>query len=217
VTGPGARSPEPGTKIAVLLSGRGSNFVALADACARGEVPAEIVLVLSNKPDAPGLARARERGIAARAFPSKGLEREEHERQLVAAIRAAGADWVCLAGYMRLLTPAFVEAFPQRIVNIHPALLPAFPGVDAQHQAWEYGVKVSGCTVHLVDAGCDTGPIVLQRTVPVVDADTADDLAARTLEQEHIAYPAALRLLLTRRWRVDGRRVVVSADPSGGD
>ena len=191
----------------MLLSGRGSNLVALADACSRGEVPAEVALVLANKPDAPGLERARERGLPARAIPSRGMPREEHERLLVAAIREAGAEWVCLAGYMRLLTPEFIAAFPQRIVNIHPALLPAFPGVDAQHQAWEYGVKVSGCTVHLVDAGCDTGPIVLQRTVPVLDSDTVDDLAARILEQEHIAYPTALRLLLTRRWRVDGRRV----------
>ena len=191
----------------MLLSGRGSNLVALADACSRGEVPAEVALVLANKPDAPGLERARERGIPARAIPSRGMPREEHERLLVAAIREAGAEWVCLAGYMRLLTPEFIAAFPQRIVNIHPALLPAFPGVDAQHQAWEYGVKVSGCTVHLVDAGCDTGPIVLQRTVPVLDSDTVDDLAARILEQEHIAYSTALRLLLTRRWRVDGRRV----------
>ena len=195
-------------RVAVLLSGRGSNLVALADACGRGEVPAEVVLVLSNRPDAPGLERARERGLAVRAIPGKGLAREEHERLLVAAIREAGADWVCLAGYMRLLTPVFVDAFPQRIVNVHPALLPAFPGVDAQHQALAYGVKVSGCTVHLVDAGCDTGPIVLQRTVPVLDADSADDLAARILEQEHIAYPAALRLLLTRFWRVEGRRVL---------
>ena len=204
---PGTRSPEPVTRIAVLLSGRGSNLVALADACSRGEVPAEVALVLANKPDAPGLERARERGIPACAIPSRGMPREEHERLLVAAIREAGAEWVCLAGYMRLLTPEFIAAFPQRIVNIHPALLPAFPGVDAQHQAWEYGVKVSGCTVHLVDAGCDTGPIVLQRTVPVLDSDTVDDLAARILEQEHIAYSTALRLLLTRRWRVDGRRV----------
>ena len=182
--------------------------MALADACARGEVPAEIVLVLSNKSGAPGLERARERGIPAHAIAGKGMERRDHELQLIDAIRAAGAEWVCLAGYMRLLTPVFIEAFPQRIVNVHPALLPAFPGVDAQHQAWEYGVKVSGCTVHLVDAGCDTGPIVLQRTVPVLCTDTADELAARILEQEHIAYPTALRLLLTRTWRVEGRRVV---------
>jgi phosphoribosylglycinamide formyltransferase-1 len=204
------RQSESGAaRIAVLLSGRGSNFVALAEACDHGEVPGEVVLVLSNKPDAPGLERARERGIAARAIPGKGLTREEHERLLVAAIREAGAEWVCLAGYMRLLTPVFIESFSQRIVNIHPALLPSFPGIDAQHQAWAYGVKVSGCTVHLVDAGCDTGPIVLQRTVPVLDGDSAHDLAERILEQEHIAYSAAMRLLLTRSWRVEGRRVVV--------
>ena len=195
-------------RLGVLLSGRGSNFVAIADACARGEVPAAVVLVISNKLAAAGLERARERGIATLVVPSKGLSREEHERQLIAALEEAGVEWVCLAGYMRLLTPTFIDRFAPRIVNIHPALLPAFPGVDAQRQAWEYGVKVSGCTVHLVDAGCDTGPIVLQRTVEVWDDDTAESLAARILEQEHLAYPAALRRLLTRPWRLDGRRVV---------
>jgi phosphoribosylglycinamide formyltransferase-1 len=192
----------------VLLSGRGSNFVALADACARGEVPAEVALVVSNRSDAPGLERARERGIATVVLPSKGVPREEHEDGVAAAIAAAHAEWVCLAGYMRLLSPAFVARFAPRILNIHPALLPSFPGLEAQHQAWEYGVKVSGCTVHLVDAGCDTGPIVVQRAVPVFDGDTADSLAARILEQEHVAYAEALRLLLTRSWRVEGRRVV---------
>ncbi len=198
------------TRLAVLLSGRGSNFVALADACARGEVPAEIVVVVSNRADAPGLERARERGIATAVVPSKGKEREAHEREVIAVLEAAGAEWICLAGYMRLLSPEFIGRFPSRIVNIHPALLPAFPGLDAQHQAWAYGVKVSGCTVHLVDAGCDTGPIVLQRTVPVLDDDTAETLAARILEQEHVAYAAALRMLLTRPWRLDGRRVLFS-------
>jgi phosphoribosylglycinamide formyltransferase-1 len=192
----------------VLLSGRGSNLVAIADACARGEVPAEIALVISNKPEAAGLERARERGIPTRVVPSKGLPREEHERLLIAVLEEAGAEWVCLAGYMRLLTPLFIDRFAPRIVNIHPALLPAFPGVEAQRQAWEYGVKVAGCTVHLVDSGCDTGPIVLQRTVEVFDHDTPETLAARILEQEHIAYPAALRRLLTRPWRLEGRRVV---------
>lgn len=195
-------------RIAVLLSGRGSNLAALADACARGEVPAEIVVVISNKADAHGLERARERGIPGVVVASKGKRRDEHERDVVGALEAARAEWVCLAGYMRLLSPEFVARFPARIVNIHPALLPAFPGIDAQHQALEYGVKVSGCTVHLVDAGCDTGPIVLQRTVPVLDGDTADTLAARILEQEHAAYATALRMLLTRPWRIDGRRVV---------
>jgi phosphoribosylglycinamide formyltransferase-1 len=201
------------TRVAVLLSGRGSNFVALAEACARGEAPAQLVLVISNKPDAPGLERARELGIPGLAIPSKGLSREEHERKMIEAIEIARAEWVCLAGFMRLLSPDFVARFPQRILNIHPALLPSFPGLDAQHQAWEYGAKVSGCTVHLVDAGCDTGPIVLQRAVPVLEGDWADTLGARILEQEHIAYPAALRLLVTRRWRVEGRRVVFDATP----
>ncbi len=167
-----------------------------------------IVLAVSNRADAPGLERARERGIQARTIPSKGLTREEHERTVLAAVDDAKADWVCLAGYMRLLSPAFIETLRRPILNIHPALLPAFPGLEAQHQAWEYGVKVSGCTVHLVDAGCDTGPIVLQRTVPVLEGDGPETLAARILEQEHVAYPAALRLLLTRRWSIDGRRVV---------
>ncbi len=196
------------TRIAVLLSGRGSNLVALADACARGEVPAEIVVVVSNRADAPGLERARERGLPALAMPAKGLERDEHERRVIAALREAGAEWICLAGYMRLLSADFVAHFAQRIVNVHPALLPAFPGLDAQRQAWVHGAKVSGCTVHLVDAGCDSGPIVVQRTVPVLGDDSPATLAARILEQEHIAYPAALRMLLTRPWRLEGRRVV---------
>ncbi len=196
------------TRIAVLLSGRGTNFVAIADACARGEVPAEVAVVVSNRRDAAGLERARERGIPAVAIPGKGLAREEHERLVIGEIETAGAEWVCLAGYMRLLSPEFVARFAGRLVNIHPALLPSFPGLEAQHQAWEHGVKVAGCTVHLVDAGCDSGPIVLQRAVPVLDGDTADTLAARILEQEHVAYPAALRMLLTRPWRLDGRRVL---------
>ena len=195
-------------RVAVLLSGRGSNLVALAEACARGEVPAEIVLVVSNKTDAAGLERARERGIPAVAIPGKGMPREEHEARVIAALQEAQAEWVCLAGYMRLLSESFIASFPHRILNIHPALLPSFAGLEAQHQAWEYGVKVSGCTVHLVDAGCDTGPVVLQRAVPVLDDDTAESLARRILEQEHVAYPTALRLLLTRRWHVEGRRVV---------
>ncbi|MFN3414388.1 MAG: phosphoribosylglycinamide formyltransferase [Thermoanaerobaculum sp.] len=194
----------------VLFSGGGSNFLALAPACARGEVPADIVLVVSNRAKAPGLLKAKELGIPAVAIPSKGLTREEHERLVLAALAQAQVEWVCLAGYMRLLSREFLEAFPNRIVNIHPALLPAFPGLDAQKQAWAYGVKVSGCTVHLVDAGCDTGPIVVQRVVEVRDDDTPETLAARILEQEHIAYPQALRWLLTRPWHISGRRVVFS-------
>lgn len=199
-------------RVGVLLSGRGSNFLALAEACRRGEVPADIVLVVSNRPEAPGLAKAQELGVPTVAIPSKGLAREEHEKHLLAALHQARVDWVCLAGYMRLLSPQFVAAFPNRILNIHPALLPAFPGLDAQRQAWEYGVKVSGCTVHLVDAGCDSGPIVVQRVVEVRDDDTPETLAARILEQEHIAYPQALRLLLTRRWHIEGRRVVFARE-----
>lgn len=196
------------TRVAVLLSGWGSNLVALADACARGEVPAEISLVISNKADAAGLERARERGIPALVIAAKGKTRDEHDDALIAAIEAAGAEWICLAGYMRLLSDRVVARFPQRILNIHPALLPAFPGLDAQHQAWAHGVKVSGCTVHFVNGGCDTGPIVLQRTVGVRDEDTPETLAARILEQEHIAYATAFRMLLTRPWRLDGRRVL---------
>jgi phosphoribosylglycinamide formyltransferase-1 len=195
-------------RVAVLLSGRGSNFVALAEACRRGEVPAEIVLALSNRAEAAGLERARELGIPTVVVPGKGVPREEHEARVIAALEGANAEWICLAGYMRLLSEGFVARFPHRILNIHPALLPSFPGLEAQQQAWAYGVKVSGCTVHLVDAGCDTGPIVLQRTVPVLDDDTADALAHRILEQEHVAYPTALRLLLTRPWHLDGRRVI---------
>jgi phosphoribosylglycinamide formyltransferase-1 len=194
----------------VLLSGRGSNFLALAAACSRGEVPATIALVVSNRPQAEGLAHARRLGIPAHAIPSRGLTREQHEELVLAALQEARVDWVCLAGYMRLLSPRFVAAYPHRILNIHPALLPAFPGLEAQRQAWEYGVKVAGCTVHLVDAGCDTGPIVLQKVVEVRDEDTPETLAARILEQEHVAYPEALRLLLTRPWHLQGRRVVFS-------
>jgi phosphoribosylglycinamide formyltransferase-1 len=197
-------------RLGVLLSGRGSNFLALAAACGRGEVPATIALVVSNRPQAEGLAHARRLGIPAQAIPSRGLTREQHEELVLAALQEARVDWVCLAGYMRLLSPRFVAAYPHRILNIHPALLPAFPGLEAQRQAWEYGVKVAGCTVHLVDAGCDTGPIVLQKVVEVRDEDTPETLAARILEQEHVAYPEALRLLLTRPWHLQGRRVVFS-------
>ena len=196
------------TPIAVLLSGRGSNFLALHAAIARGEIPARIVLVVSNVADAPGLARARELGLPAVAIPHQGLSRRAHEEKVIAALRQAGAEWICLAGYMRLLSPQLVGAFPRRIVNVHPSLLPAFPGLDAQGQALAHGVKVSGCTVHLVDEGLDSGPIAVQRTVPVLDGDTPHTLAARILKQEHQAYPEALRRLLTEPWRVEGRRLL---------
>lgn len=197
------------TRVGILLSGRGSNFLALQAAIERGEIPARTVLVLSNIADAPGLARARELGIPAEAIPHQGQPRAAHEAQVLAALRRAEVEWVCLAGYMRLLSPAFVSAFPRRIVNIHPSLLPAFPGLDAQEQALAHGVKVSGCTVHLVDEGLDSGPIVVQRTVPVLDGDTPRTLAARILEQEHLAYPEALRLLLSGSWRIEGRRMML--------
>jgi phosphoribosylglycinamide formyltransferase 1 len=199
-------------RLGILLSGRGSNFLALHAAIERGELPARIALVASNVADAPGLDRARELGLPAEVIPHRGEpSRPAHEEKVVAALRRAGVEWVCLAGYMRLLSPAFLTAFPQRVVNIHPSLLPAFPGVDAQAQALQHGVKVAGCTVHLVDEGLDSGPIVVQRTVSVLDTDTPGTLAARILEQEHQAYPEALRRLLTEPWRVEGRRLLFSS------
>jgi len=192
----------------VLLSGRGSNFLALRAAIERGELPARIVLVVSNVADAPGLEKARELGLEARAIPHRGRGRREHDAEVLEALREAGAEWVCLAGYMRLLSPVLVRAYPQRILNIHPSLLPAFPGLAAQEQALEHGVKVSGCTVHLVDEALDSGPIVLQRTVAVAEDDTPETLAARILVEEHRAYAEAFRRLLVEPWRVEGRRLV---------
>jgi phosphoribosylglycinamide formyltransferase-1 len=203
-------------RLGVLLSGRGSNFLALHDAIAAGEVPAAIALVVSNEPAAAGLARARALGLPAAAIPHRGEpDRAAHEAKVLAALAGAGVEWVCLAGYMRLLSPAFVRRYPQRILNVHPSLLPAFPGLDAQRQALEHGVRVSGCTVHLVDEGLDSGPIVVQRAVPVSDRDSAETLAARILEQEHLAYPEALRRLLAERWEVVGRRLVFA--PPGSE
>ena len=196
------------TRLGVLLSGRGSNFLAIHAAIERGEVPAEIAVVVSNVAGAKGLDRARELGLRAEEIPHRGEPgRRAHEEKVMAVLHGAGVDWVCLAGYMRLLSPELVAAWPQRILNIHPSLLPAFPGLDAQEQALAHGVKVSGCTVHLVDAGLDSGPIVVQRTVPVRDDDTPATLSARILEQEHQAYPEALRRLLTEPWQVVGRRL----------
>jgi phosphoribosylglycinamide formyltransferase-1 len=196
-------------RIGILLSGRGSNFLALHAAMARGEAPGEIAVVVSNLADAPGLEKARELGLMAIAIPHRGTAgRRDHEERVGAALRAAGVDWVCLAGYMRLLSPDFVAAWPRRLLNIHPSLLPAFPGLDAQAQTLAHGVKVSGCTVHMVDEGLDSGPIVVQRSVPVLDGDTVRSLSARILEQEHQAYPEALRRLLTEPWQVAGRRLI---------
>src|SRR5580704_5200118 len=196
-------------RISVLLSGRGSNFEALADSIASGRLPnAEIALVLSNREGAPGIESARARGIESRVIPSKGLEREAYDKQVVAALREKTVDLVCLAGFMRLLSSYFVAAFPKRILNIHPSLLPAFPGLEAQRQALEHGVKFSGCTVHFVDEHLDAGPIVLQAVVPIEDGDTAATLSERILAEEHRIYPQAVRIVLGGHYRIDGRRVL---------
>ena len=187
------------TRIAILISGRGSNMVALADAVREGRIPnAEIALVISDQPDAKGLAIAEERGLKTVVIERRGRKREEHEQEIVSVLRAERIDLICLAGYMRVLSPFFVDAFSLRILNIHPSLLPSFPGLDAQRQALEHGVKVSGCTVHFVDNTLDGGPIIAQRTVPVLDGDTVESLSSRILEQEHILYPEALASVLAR-------------------
>jgi phosphoribosylglycinamide formyltransferase 1 len=194
--------------LGILLSGRGSNFVAIADSIDAGRLPdAKISVVISNKPDAPGIETARKRGLNALAIPSKGRSREEHDREVVAALKQHKVDLICLAGYMRLLSPWFVQQFPQKILNIHPSLLPAFPGLEAQEQAFAYGVKVSGCTVHFVDEELDHGAIIVQKTVPVHDGDDEHTLAARILEQEHIAYTEAIRVVLVGDFEVVGRRL----------
>src|SRR6202167_1430577 len=200
-------------RIGVLLSGRGSNFAALADRIVAGRMPdAEISIVISNREGAEGVARAQARGIPVRVIPSKGLEREAYDRMVVAALDDGRVNLVCLAGFMRLLSPYFVAAFSNRILNIHPSLLPAFPGLEAQRQALEYGVKFSGCTVHFVDENLDAGPIVAQAIVPVRDDDTPDTLAGRILAEEHRIYTEAVRLVLSGRYRVAGRRVVALAE-----
>ncbi|HSL55750.1 MAG TPA: phosphoribosylglycinamide formyltransferase [Pyrinomonadaceae bacterium] len=185
-------------RIAILISGRGSNMLALSDAVRDGRIPdAETVVVISDKSGARGLELARERGIETLAIERRGRNREEHEREIISALRERDVDLVCLAGYMRLLSPCFIEAFRGRILNIHPSLLPDFPGLDAQRQALDHGATVSGCTVHFVDETLDGGPIILQRTVPVIEGDTVDSLSARILEQEHQLYPEAVKLVLT--------------------
>ena len=195
-------------RVGILISGRGSNMSALADAVRAGRVPgARVAVVLSDRAGAAGLERARERGIETAVVERKGRTREEHEREIIERLRAHGVELVCLAGYMRLLSPCFVGEFRGRVLNIHPSLLPAFPGLDAQRQAVEHGVKYSGCTVHFVDETLDGGPIVTQRVVPVLDADTPDTLAARILAEEHAAYPEALALVCSGRYEVSGRRV----------
>ena len=203
----------PGTKtarkprIGVLISGRGSNLQALIDAGAAGRLGGEVALVISNVGEAPGLERARRAGIPAHVIAHAGRSREAHDREILEALRAHDVSLVCLAGYMRLLSPEFIAAFPGRILNVHPSLLPAFPGLDAARQAFEHGVQVTGATVHLVDEGLDSGPIVLQEAVAVADGDTPATLAARILEAEHRIYPRAVRMLLAGGLRVEGRRL----------
>jgi phosphoribosylglycinamide formyltransferase-1 len=200
-------------RIGVLLSGRGSNFEALAGSIAAGRIPgAEIVLVISNREDALGLERAAARGIPTRVIPSKGVQREAYDKLVASELQRARVELVCLAGFMRLLSPYFVACFPQRILNIHPSLLPSFPGLEAQRQALEYGVKFSGCTVHLVDENLDAGPIVAQAIVPVRDDDTEQTLSARILAEEHRLYTEAVRLILSGRYRIEGRRVIALAN-----
>jgi phosphoribosylglycinamide formyltransferase 1 len=196
-------------RIGVLLSGRGSNSEALAQSVTAGRIPnAEIAIVLSNREGAPGIDRAKQRNLATRVIPSKGLEREAYDRQVVAVLNEHKVDLICLAGYMRLLSPYFVAAFPNRILNIHPSLLPSFPGLESQRQALEYGVKFAGCTVHFVDENLDAGPIILQAVVPVEDADTEATLSEKILREEHRIYTEAVKIVLEGNFKIAGRRVV---------
>src|SRR5213596_164940 len=195
--------------IGVLLSGRGSNFEALAESVAAGRIPnAEIAVTISNREGAPGIARAKTRGIATRVIPSKGLEREVYDRLVAAVLDEHQVDLICLAGYMRLLSPYFVAKFPNRILNIHPSLLPSFPGLESQRQALEYGVKLAGCTVHFVDENLDAGPIIVQAVVPVKDDDTEASLSERILTEEHRIYSEAVRIVLEGKYKIAGRRVL---------
>jgi phosphoribosylglycinamide formyltransferase-1 len=197
------------TRLGILLSGRGSNFMAIADALDRGQIDnAQISIVISNRAEAAGIAAARARGLAARVIEARGRKRVEQDAEIVACLREHGVELVCLAGYMRLLSPEFVAAFPQAIVNIHPSLLPAFPGLDAQAQALRYGVGITGCTVHFVDEQLDHGVIVLQRAVPVLEGDDEATLSARILQEEHVAYPEAIARVVSGRYRIVDRRYV---------
>ena len=191
-------------RLGILLSGRGSNFVAIADA----HLEAEIAIVISNRPEAPGIAIARDRGLNAVVLPASGVDRETYDAKLATALDAASVDLICLAGYMRLLSPAFIRRYPQRILNIHPSLLPAFPGLHAHRDALAHGAKISGCTVHFVDEGLDSGPIIKQAAVPVLDNDTEASLAARILKEEHRIYSEAIALTLSGRYRIEGLRVI---------
>jgi phosphoribosylglycinamide formyltransferase-1 len=199
--------------LGILLSGRGSNFAAIANSIDEGRIPnTRIAVVISNQADAGGVEVARRRGLEALVIPSAGKAREEHDREVVAALKTHRVDLVCLAGYMRLLSPWFVQQFPHRVLNIHPALLPSFPGLDGQQQAFDYGVKISGCTVHFVDEHLDHGPIILQKSVPVLETDDQHTLATRILEQEHKAYSEAIRIVLEGNWKIQGRKVVMERE-----
>jgi len=204
----GDQTPTSSRNLGILISGRGSNFVAIADNISAGRLHARISIVISNRADAPGIEAARQRGLNVVVIPSKGRTREDHDREVVSALNEARADVVVLAGYMRLLSPWFIQQFPHRILNIHPSLLPSFPGLDAQKQAFDYGVKVSGCTVHFVDEHLDHGAIVVQRTVPILPDDDDHSLADRILQQEHQAYSEAIRIVLDGNYEITGRRVV---------
>jgi phosphoribosylglycinamide formyltransferase 1 len=195
-------------RLGILLSGRGSNFEAIAENIECGRLPTEIAVVISNRPEARGIEVARDRDFPAVVLPSKGMPREDYDRRLVAELQNRDVELVCLAGFMRLLTPEFCRAFPRRALNIHPSLLPAFPGLDAQKQALEHGAKISGCTVHFIDEQLDAGPIILQAAVPVLDDDTEETLAARILVEEHRIYSEAIGIILSGHWRLEGRRVI---------
>jgi phosphoribosylglycinamide formyltransferase 1 len=205
------------TRLGILLSGRGSNFLAIADNIASGKLKAEIAIVASNRPDAPGIAAAVARGLKTVVLPSQGRKREEHDRLVAAALRDAGVELVALAGYLRLLSPWFVQQFSGRVLNIHPSLLPSFPGLEAQKQALEYGVQFSGCTVHFVDEHLDHGAIILQKAVPVLPTDDEHTLAKRILVQEHLAYSEAIALVAGGNFRIEGRRVRVNAGNKAGN
>jgi phosphoribosylglycinamide formyltransferase-1 len=206
-------------RLGILISGRGSNFEAIANSIARYKLDAEIAIVISNRASAPGLDIARERGIPIRVIPSQGLEREAYDRVVVDELRTHDVELVCLAGFMRLLSAHFVRSFPNRVINIHPSLLPAFPGLDAQRQALDHGVKITGCTVHFVDEFLDSGPILIQAAVPVLDGDTVETLSARILVQEHFVYSKAIQLIVDDVVVIEGRRVRIRevADPAGVD
>ena len=197
-------------RLGILISGRGSNFEAIANAIAEGTIAAEIAVVITNRPEAPGLEIGRRLGLTTVCVPSRGLDREIYDRMLLEELERHQVELVCLAGFMRLLSASFIRRYPNRILNIHPSLLPAFPGLDAQHQAFEHGVKITGCTVHFVDEHLDAGPIIVQSAVPVLDHDTVESLSSRILEEEHRIYPEAIRIVLSGRYATEGRRVILA-------